>query len=133
MCARFGGDEFLLAICHVNAIEVETAINRMREQFSTQAFLFAGQSVSLTATFGAASVLCCEPKQPKLPSKKHRAAKKNRDLCGLAFSNLTAQSSNHTTRILNHPGVIEEWGYIKDGREVGNRWRPTWGDRHSPL
>jgi two-component system cell cycle response regulator len=63
MCARFGGDEFLLAISHVNATEVETAINRMRAQFSAQAFLFAGQCVSVTATFGAASVQCCEPKE----------------------------------------------------------------------
>ena len=46
---------------------------------------------------------------------------------------LTAQSQNHMTRILNYPGVIEQWGYIKNGREVENRWRPTWGYRHSPL
>ena len=63
MCARFGGDEFLLAISHVKAEEVETAINRMPEQFLAQAFVFAGRCVSITATFGAASVQCCEPKE----------------------------------------------------------------------
>jgi two-component system cell cycle response regulator len=63
MCARFGGDEFLLAISHVGATDVETAINRMREQFAALSFPFAGQCVSITATFGAASVQCCEPKE----------------------------------------------------------------------
>jgi len=54
MCARLGGDEFLLVISHVNAENIEVAINRFREQFSALSFPFFRQSVSVTATFGVA-------------------------------------------------------------------------------
>jgi len=54
MCGRLGGDEFLLVISHVNAENVELAINRFREQFSALSFPFIGQSINVTATFGVA-------------------------------------------------------------------------------
>jgi two-component system cell cycle response regulator len=54
MCGRLGGDEFLLAISHVNAGNIEMAINRFREQFSALSFPFVKQSVNVTATFGVA-------------------------------------------------------------------------------
>jgi len=54
MCGRLGGDEFLFAISHVNAGNIEMAINRFREQFSALSFPFVKQSVNVTATFGVA-------------------------------------------------------------------------------
>jgi PleD family two-component response regulator len=38
------------------------AINRIREQFSALSFPFVGQSITVTATFGAAGGQCCELK-----------------------------------------------------------------------
>jgi two-component system, cell cycle response regulator len=54
MCGRLGGDEFLLVISHASAENIEMTINRFREQFSALSFPFAGQSVSISATFGVA-------------------------------------------------------------------------------
>jgi diguanylate cyclase (GGDEF)-like protein len=54
MCGRLGGDEFLIVISHVSAVNLELAINRFRELFCSLSFPFAGQSVSISATFGVA-------------------------------------------------------------------------------
>jgi two-component system cell cycle response regulator len=54
MCGRLGGDEFLIVISHVSATNIEVAINRFRELFGSLSFPFAGQSVSISATFGIA-------------------------------------------------------------------------------
>ncbi|HSC44902.1 MAG TPA: diguanylate cyclase [Candidatus Acidoferrum sp.] len=54
MCGRLGGDEFLIVISHVSATNIELAINRFRELFGSLSFPFAGQSVSISATFGVA-------------------------------------------------------------------------------
>jgi diguanylate cyclase (GGDEF)-like protein len=54
MCGRLGGDEFLIAVSHVSADNIELAINRFREMFASLSFPFAGQSVNITATFGVA-------------------------------------------------------------------------------
>jgi two-component system, cell cycle response regulator len=54
MCGRLGGDEFLIVISHVSAENIELAINRFRELFCSLSFPFAGQSVSISATFGVA-------------------------------------------------------------------------------
>ena len=54
MCGRLGGDEFLLVISHVNAENIESTIDRFRQQFGALSFPFHGQSVSVTATFGVA-------------------------------------------------------------------------------
>jgi PleD family two-component response regulator len=54
MCGRLGGDEFLIVISHVSAVNIEVAINRFRELFGSLSFPFAGQSVSISATFGVA-------------------------------------------------------------------------------
>jgi two-component system, cell cycle response regulator len=54
MCGRLGGDEFLIVISHVSATNIEVAINRFRELFGSLSFPFAGQSVSISATFGVA-------------------------------------------------------------------------------
>lgn len=54
MCGRLGGDEFLIVISHVSSTNIEVAINRFRELFGSLSFPFAGQSVSISATFGVA-------------------------------------------------------------------------------
>src|SRR5258708_9504411 len=54
MCGRLGGDEFLIVISHVSGDNIELAINRFRELFCALSFQFAGQSVSISATFGVA-------------------------------------------------------------------------------
>ena len=54
MCGRLGGDEFLIVISHASATNIEVAINRFRELFGSLSFPFAGQSVSISASFGVA-------------------------------------------------------------------------------
>jgi diguanylate cyclase (GGDEF)-like protein len=54
MCGRWGGDEFLLVVTHVEAAHVEATINRFREQFAALSFPLQGQSVHVTASFGVA-------------------------------------------------------------------------------
>ena len=54
MCGRLGGDEFLIVISHVSDDNIGPTINRFRELFSSLSFPFAGQSVSISATFGVA-------------------------------------------------------------------------------
>jgi len=53
-CGRLGGDEFLLVLSHVEPEYVEMTINRFREEFSALSFPLGGQSVVVTASFGAA-------------------------------------------------------------------------------
>jgi two-component system, cell cycle response regulator len=54
ICGRLGGDEFLLVITHVKPENVEPTVNRFREEFAALAFPFIGQSLKVTASFGAA-------------------------------------------------------------------------------
>jgi diguanylate cyclase (GGDEF)-like protein len=54
MLGRLGGDEFLIVISHVSAVNIELAINRFRELLGAMTFPFGGQSVRISATFGVA-------------------------------------------------------------------------------
>jgi two-component system chemotaxis response regulator CheY len=54
ICGRLGGDEFLWVIAHSEPENVELTVNRFREQFAALSFPFSGQSVNVTASFGAA-------------------------------------------------------------------------------
>jgi diguanylate cyclase (GGDEF)-like protein len=54
MCGRLGGDEFLIVVSHVSAVNIELAINRFRELLGALTFSFAGQRVRISATFGVA-------------------------------------------------------------------------------
>jgi len=56
ICGRLGGDEFLLVITHVESTHVEATVNRFREQFAALSFPLQGQSVRVTASFGATGV-----------------------------------------------------------------------------
>ncbi len=52
ICARIGGEEFLLVLTHIEKESVEVAIGRIREQLETQRFSFGDRSLSVTASFG---------------------------------------------------------------------------------
>jgi two-component system chemotaxis response regulator CheY len=54
MCGRLGGDEFLIVISHVSAVNIELAMNRFRELLGSLTFPFGGQKVRISATFGVA-------------------------------------------------------------------------------
>jgi two-component system chemotaxis response regulator CheY len=56
MCGRLGGDEFLLVLTHVEAEQIEVAVDRFREQFAALSFPLQGQSVRVTASFGVSGV-----------------------------------------------------------------------------
>jgi diguanylate cyclase (GGDEF)-like protein len=54
ICGRMGGDEFLLVITHVEAEQIQLTVERLRGQFASFEFAFAGGSARLTASFGIA-------------------------------------------------------------------------------
>ncbi len=55
ICGRIGGDEFLMIITHSQPEGINLAIERMRSQVESQRFVFNGQEVGVTASFGVAS------------------------------------------------------------------------------
>lgn len=54
ICGRFGGEEFLLVITHVDHQQIAIAIERIRQCFETLEFNFEGKTCKVTASFGAA-------------------------------------------------------------------------------
>jgi two-component system, cell cycle response regulator len=54
MCARLGGEEFVIALTHIDNVGVKTAIERIRSQFEKESFHFNGASLQVTASFGIA-------------------------------------------------------------------------------
>jgi diguanylate cyclase (GGDEF)-like protein len=54
MCARTGGEEFVLALSHADRAGVEIAVERVRRQFEAEEFVFDGIVVKATASFGIA-------------------------------------------------------------------------------
>ena len=52
ICARIGGEEFLLVLTHGGKESVEIAIGRIREQLEAQNFRFGDRSLCVTASFG---------------------------------------------------------------------------------
>ena len=57
MCARIGGEEFLLVVTHVDRDGIEVAAERIRKKMETQRFRFGGQEARVTASFGVASLV----------------------------------------------------------------------------
>ncbi len=49
---RLGGEEFLLALTHIEKKNVQLLIERIRGQLESERFTFGGRSVSVTASFG---------------------------------------------------------------------------------
>ncbi len=54
VCARIGGEEFLLILSHVERNNVEIAIERIRSILEQQDFRFADATIRVTASFGVA-------------------------------------------------------------------------------
>jgi two-component system cell cycle response regulator len=63
ICGRLGGDEFLLVITHAEGEQVELAANRFRQQFAELSFPLHGQTVCVTASFGAAGMDSDKPQE----------------------------------------------------------------------
>jgi two-component system, cell cycle response regulator len=55
ICARLGGEEFLVMLTHLEKENVKIAIERIRKQFETEKFTVAGYTFNVTASFGIAS------------------------------------------------------------------------------
>jgi two-component system cell cycle response regulator len=54
ICGRIGGEEFLLSLSHVTEENVSLVINRIRAELEATKVSFDGNSISVTASFGAA-------------------------------------------------------------------------------
>jgi diguanylate cyclase (GGDEF)-like protein len=61
MCARLGGEEFLVMTTHANQEGVKTAIERIRKRFENTKFAFGEQTITATASFGIAGFLGTKP------------------------------------------------------------------------
>ena len=54
ICARMGGEEFLLVLTHAEKPNIEIAIGRVRAQFEAHSFKFKNTKLVVTASFGIA-------------------------------------------------------------------------------
>ena len=54
ICARLGGEEFLVMITHSDRTGMEIAVERIREQFEDTEFTFGNSTLAATASFGIA-------------------------------------------------------------------------------
>ena len=54
LCARLGGEEFVLAISHVQRAGVEIAIERLRARVESERLEWRRQVLYVTASFGVA-------------------------------------------------------------------------------
>jgi len=52
ICARLGGEEFLLILTHAEKQSIEVAIGRIREQLQAHRFTFGARSLEVTSSFG---------------------------------------------------------------------------------
>jgi two-component system, cell cycle response regulator len=50
---RTGGDEFLVVLTHVQKEQIHLTVERLRTKFASKKFTFGGQTISVTASFGA--------------------------------------------------------------------------------
>jgi diguanylate cyclase (GGDEF)-like protein len=57
ICARMGGDEFLLVITHVEVEHIQDTVDRLCKEFASSEFAFGGSQVSATASFGICGFL----------------------------------------------------------------------------
>ena len=56
ICGRIGGEEFLLALTHVERKHVGPVLERIRLNVEQEEFLFQGKIIPLTASFGVAGL-----------------------------------------------------------------------------
>src|SRR6266852_7896269 len=52
ICGRIGGEEFVVVITHVEKPNVQTAVDRIRRQLEAERFVFEGNALGVTASFG---------------------------------------------------------------------------------
>jgi two-component system, cell cycle response regulator len=58
---RMGGDEFLLVMTHVDGKNIQLAVDRFRQRFASEKFIFGSETVSVTASFGISGFQGKEP------------------------------------------------------------------------
>jgi diguanylate cyclase (GGDEF)-like protein len=56
LCGRMGGEEFLLILSHASVEEAANVVERVRAQIESTEFIFGGQRVTVTASFGIADL-----------------------------------------------------------------------------
>jgi two-component system, cell cycle response regulator len=61
ICARLGGEEFLVMMTHSDRSGVKTAVERIRKQFENTNFTLGSSSVTATASFGIAGFRGTKP------------------------------------------------------------------------
>lgn len=54
ICARLGGEEFLLMMTHADKVGTRTAVERIRQQFENTVVTFGDSRITATASFGIA-------------------------------------------------------------------------------
>ena len=52
MCARIGGEEFLLVLTHADADQTRVAVDRIRQALEEHEFTFGSAHANVTASFG---------------------------------------------------------------------------------
>src|SRR5579864_5818631 len=53
-CSRIGGEEFVLALAHIDRQDIQIAIDRIRRLFEAESVTFGGDVIKATASFGIA-------------------------------------------------------------------------------
>ncbi len=61
MCARLGGEEFLVIITHADKEGVKTVVERIRKQFETNKVIVGTATIAATASFGIAGFRGTKP------------------------------------------------------------------------
>jgi diguanylate cyclase (GGDEF)-like protein len=54
ICARMGGEEFLVMLSHADKEGTNTTVERIRKQFESKKFTFGNSTITVTASFGVA-------------------------------------------------------------------------------
>ena len=61
MCARLGGEEFLVMITHSGEEGVKTVVERIRKQFENNKVIVGTSTIAATASFGIAGFRGTKP------------------------------------------------------------------------
>jgi two-component system cell cycle response regulator len=61
ICARWGGEEFLIMITHADKQDAKAVVERIRKQFESKKFVFENSTTTVTASFGIAGFCGTEP------------------------------------------------------------------------
>jgi diguanylate cyclase (GGDEF)-like protein len=70
---RMGGDEFLVVLTHAQEDQIQLTVERLRAKFALKKFVFGGETISVTASFGACGFQGKKP--PEFSSLVHQADK----------------------------------------------------------